>query len=138
MPQRPRFSRRVGSPVAGIALRDPSVGAGELFGSGREFMRYDNEAAVALEAMKTYTADAPQRVRPPYQYSLTRKRELAVSARHYFAGAAAAPALPGTSFGGIPITFTPAPRATSIAKMTWEYFTPGEPFTKMIFSGRGS
>ncbi len=43
------------------------------------------------------------------------------------------------SFGDTPITFTPAPRATSIAKMTCEYLTPlGAPLTKMIFSGRGS
>ena len=45
---------------------------------------------------------------------------------------------PGVSFGGTPMTFTPAPRATSIASITSAYFTSGSPFTKMIFSGRGS
>lgn len=50
----------------------------------------------------------------------------------------AAAALAGVSFGGMPMIFTPEPRATSIAKMTSAYFTSGEPFTKMIFSGRGS
>jgi hypothetical protein len=40
------------------------------------------------------------------------------------------------SFGETPMTFTPAPRATSIAKITSEYFTFGSPLTKMIFSGR--
>jgi hypothetical protein len=50
----------------------------------------------------------------------------------YVAGAA------GVSFGDIPMTFTPAPRATSIAKITSEYFTFGSPFTKMIFSVRPS
>jgi hypothetical protein len=44
----------------------------------------------------------------------------------------------GVSFGETPMTFTPAPRATSIAKITSEYFALGSPFTKMIFSGRGS
>ena len=43
-----------------------------------------------------------------------------------------------TSFGVMPMTFTPEPRATSIAQITSEYFTAGSPFTKMIFSGRGS
>ena len=40
------------------------------------------------------------------------------------------------SFGETPMTLTPAPRATSIAKITSEYLTFGSPFTKMIFSGR--
>lgn len=44
----------------------------------------------------------------------------------------------GWSFGDTPITFTPAPRATSIAKITSEYLTFGSPFTKMTFSGRPS
>lgn len=44
----------------------------------------------------------------------------------------------GCSFGDTPITFTPAPRATSIAKITSEYLTFGSPFTKMTFSGRPS
>ena len=44
----------------------------------------------------------------------------------------------GDSFGDTPMTFTPAPRATSIAKITSEYLTFGSPFTKMIFSGRPS
>jgi hypothetical protein len=43
-----------------------------------------------------------------------------------------------TSFGVVAITLTPAPRATSIAIITSEYFTVGSPFTKMILSGRGS
>src|SRR2546422_598125 len=43
-----------------------------------------------------------------------------------------------TSFGGTPITLTPAPRDTSIAQITSEYFTAGSPLTKIIFSGRGS
>jgi hypothetical protein len=43
-----------------------------------------------------------------------------------------------TSFGVAAITLTPAPRATSIAMITSEYFTAGSPFTKMILSGRGS
>jgi len=51
----------------------------------------------------------------------------------YFLGAS-----PGMSFGGTPMTFTPAPRAMSIASMTSAYFTFGSPLTKMIFSGRGS
>jgi hypothetical protein len=42
------------------------------------------------------------------------------------------------SFGDTPMTFTPAPRATSIAKITSAYLTFGSPFTKMIFSGRPS
>src|SRR5687768_11363833 len=42
------------------------------------------------------------------------------------------------SFGVTPITFTPAPRDTSIAQITSEYLTVGCPFTKMILSGRGS
>lgn len=45
---------------------------------------------------------------------------------------------PGVSFGGMPMTFTPDPRATSIASMMSEYFARGEPFTKITFSGRGS
>ena len=45
---------------------------------------------------------------------------------------------PGVSFGGTPMTFTPEPRAMSIAWTTRSYFTSGEPFTKMTFSGRGS
>jgi hypothetical protein len=53
---------------------------------------------------------------------------------YFVVGAGAAPA----SFGGIPMTFTPAPRETSIAQMTSWYFTAGSPFTNMIFSGRGS
>jgi hypothetical protein len=44
----------------------------------------------------------------------------------------------GVSFGETPMTLTPAPRATSIAKITSEYLALGSPFTKMIFSGRGS
>ena len=44
----------------------------------------------------------------------------------------------GDSFGDTPMTFTPAPRAASIAKITSEYLTFGSPFTKMIFSGRPS
>ena len=36
------------------------------------------------------------------------------------------------------MTFTPAPRETSIAQMTSWYFTALSPFTKMILSGRGS
>src|SRR6266852_1671012 len=43
-----------------------------------------------------------------------------------------------TSLGVMPITFTPEPRATSIAQITSEYFTAGSPLTKMILSGRGS
>lgn len=42
------------------------------------------------------------------------------------------------SFGGTPMTFTPDPLAMSIASMTCWNFTVGSPFTKMIFSGRGS
>lgn len=42
------------------------------------------------------------------------------------------------SLGVTPITFTPAPRDTSMAQMTSAYFTVGCPFTKMILSGRGS
>jgi hypothetical protein len=45
---------------------------------------------------------------------------------------------PRTYFGGTPMTFTPAPRETSIAQMTSWYFTALSPFTKMILSGRGS
>lgn len=41
-------------------------------------------------------------------------------------------------FGGIPITLTPAPRATSIACTTSWYFTVGSPFTNMILLGRPS
>ena len=40
------------------------------------------------------------------------------------------------SLGDMPITLTPAPRDTSIAKITSSYFTFGSPLTKMIFSGR--
>jgi len=43
---------------------------------------------------------------------------------------------PGVSFGGIPMIFTPEPRAKSIASMMSPYFTPGTPLMKMIFSGR--
>jgi hypothetical protein len=43
-----------------------------------------------------------------------------------------------TSFGVVAITFTPAPRATSIAAITSWYFTVGSPLTKMILSGLGS
>jgi hypothetical protein len=43
-----------------------------------------------------------------------------------------------TSFGVMPMTLTPAPRAASIALITSEYFTAGSPLTKMILSGRGS
>ena len=72
-----------------------------------------------------------RKVCPPYPQS-----ELG---NPYFAGGAApAPVLPGVSLGGTPMTFTPAPRATSIASIMSAYFTPGTPFTKMIFSGRGS
>lgn len=45
---------------------------------------------------------------------------------------------PGVSFGGTPMTFTPDPRATSIAWTIWPYFAFASPFTKMIFSGRPS
>ena len=57
---------------------------------------------------------------------------------YFLAAAGAAPVVPGVSFGGTPITLTPAPREMSIASMISPYFTPAEPFTKMIFSGRGS
>ena len=43
-----------------------------------------------------------------------------------------------TSLGGTPMTFTPAPRAMSIAKITSWYSASFAPFTKMILSGRGS
>ncbi len=43
-----------------------------------------------------------------------------------------------TSFGVMAITFTPDPRATSIALITSEYLTAGSPLMKMILSGLGS
>lgn len=49
-----------------------------------------------------------------------------------------APFYAAGSFGDMPMTLTPAPRATSIAKITSEYLTLGSPLTKMIFSGRPS
>ena len=75
-----------------------------------------------------YTAGDPERVRPPYCFQEPASLQLPVPPA---AGAAA-------SFGGTPMTFTPDPRATSIAQITSWYLTVGHPLTKMILSGRGS
>ena len=77
-----------------------------------------------------YTADDPRKARPPHT-SRERENSATDGLVSYFPG-------PGVSFGGTPMTFTPEPRATSIACTTRSYFTLGSPFTKMIFSGRGS
>jgi len=42
------------------------------------------------------------------------------------------------SLGGTPMTFTPAWRAMSMAKITSWYFTFGSPLMKISLSGRGS
>ena len=44
----------------------------------------------------------------------------------------------GVVLGGMPITLTPPPRATSMDQIISWYFTFGSPFTNRIFSGRGS
>jgi hypothetical protein len=76
--------------------------------------------------MESYTADDPERVRPPYDDRLT--------GGAYFA----AGVLPGVSLGVMPRILMPAPRAMSIASITAAYFTPGTPLTNMIFSLRGA
>ena len=45
----------------------------------------------------------------------------------YFAAGGRRAMPPGVSFGGTPMTFTPAPRATSIASMMSAYFTSDRP-----------
>ena len=93
-------------------------------------MRHALPAAVTgHEWPQRYTADDPRKVRPPYDTEGCRM--IAPAIRRYFPE-------PGVSFGGTPMTFTPAPREASIACTTCPYFDFGSPFTKMIFSGRGS
>src|SRR3954471_5861471 len=89
---------------------------------------YHAGQTTCLDRVKRRTADAPGRVRPPYSDPFGTAR-----ASYFAAGAP-----PGVSLGGTPMTLTPDPRAMSIASITSPYFTFGSPFTKMIFSGRGS
>ena len=124
-PQPRRSSRLTGSPTAGSGRCRADPATEDRLGLGNESIGGCCRATAAPRDMESYTADDPKRVRPPH--------ENPASERYFAAGAA-----PGVSLGGIPMILTPAPRATSIAKMTSPYGTPGAPFTKMIFSGRGS
>ena len=86
-------------------------------------------AAQDDKRVERYTADDPRKVRPPY--AVLPSGTIGPIDSYFVVE-------PGVSFGGTPMTLTPAPREMSIAWMIRSYFTSGEPFTKMIFSGRGS
>ena len=109
-------SSRIGIPIGGRY--------GGRFGFGSS----GGNGGAEFITVEANTAEDPERVPPPH---IKRKYALAYLADQD-AGAAA------LSFGGTPMTLTPACRAMSIAKITSWYFTVGSPLMKISLSGRGS